>query len=642
MRKQSLQKGRTVPSSLKGIGILAAFFTVVFLFTSCEMIGDLFGKENPITEPPNDGGNPGTEQPGGGTGGGTIIYSENYESYSVNSLPPDYIIHFNGAGNSEQRIEREANGNRYLRTSGQTNWAAAVRKDFDSDFPDKISVTIRMRMHVPYGHLYIRNAAGIGGGMGIRLSNGKMLLACSEPGGSQPEIQRDTWNTLRFDVDFANRRQVAYLNGTKYCEWSNLGTIPRSHGWSNKAGIQFHSSNNARTVTWFDDIVIRNVTNTGGNSEGVVGSFVKSGDFGVLRVNVDNLENDLVGSVASIMPAGYKVGDWNDLTTFSNSGNDLKTLWDNLGAAEFMLTRNGDTTAYRNVSDHGTRFHAFYFAQWSERPGRTPHSGFHSFGNLGQLYLGSFIPGGRLLIVKESYGGGTGSSGSSAQTVTDGSSVAASLSSSGERDRYAVALSAGQTLTAYTTGSTDTFGTFEDSGGTSLATNDDGGSGRNFRIAHTVSAAGTYYIIVSGYRNATGSYRLHVAISAASAAGRFRVSLSTVDATGSTDGVAAQACQSDFGSGYDVAAWEDIKRVYAATPTGDRPNFITNSLGLSGSNSLLVKRSNSEIYSGRRHYTIDYHNGSVPGHYLQHDNIDNSTISLGSWYVTLKALCYGS
>ena len=102
--------------------------------------------------------------------------------------------------------------------------------------------------------------------------------------------------------------------------------------------------------------------------------------------------------------------------------------------------------------------------------------------------------------------------------------------------------------------------------------------------------------------------------------GRFRVSLSTVDATGSTDGVAAQACQSDFGSGYDVAAWEDIKRMYAATPSGDRSNFITNSLGLSiGGNGFLVKRSNSEIYSGRRHYFIDYHNGSVPGHYLQHD-----------------------
>ena len=109
-------------------------------------------------------------------------------------------------------------------------------------------------------------------------------------------------------------------------------------------------------------------------------------------------------------------------------------------------------------------------------------------------------------------GGSTG--GGSARTVTHGSSVAGSISTPGERDRYSVALSAGQTLTAYTTGSTDTFGIFEDSGGTSLATNDDGGSGRNFRLSHTVSAEGTYYIIVRGYGSSTtGNYQLNVSIS---------------------------------------------------------------------------------------------------------------------------------
>ena len=101
----------------------------------------------------------------------------------------------------------------------------------------------------------------------------------------------------------------------------------------------------------------------------------------------------------------------------------------------------------------------------------------------------------------------------SAIGVTHGSSVAGSISAPGERDHYSVALGAGQTLTAYTTGSTDTFGIFEDSAGTSLATNDDGGSGTNFRISHTVSAEGTYYIIVRGYSGTTGNYQLNVSIS---------------------------------------------------------------------------------------------------------------------------------
>ena len=101
----------------------------------------------------------------------------------------------------------------------------------------------------------------------------------------------------------------------------------------------------------------------------------------------------------------------------------------------------------------------------------------------------------------------------SAIGVTHGSSVAGSISAPGERHHYSVALGAGQTLTAYTTGSTDTFGIFKDSAGTSLATNDDGGSGRNFRISHTVSAEGTYYIIVRGYSSKTGNYQLNVSIS---------------------------------------------------------------------------------------------------------------------------------
>ena len=92
-------------------------------------------------------------------------------------------------------------------------------------------------------------------------------------------------------------------------------------------------------------------------------------------------------------------------------------------------------------------------------------------------------------------------------------SLAANLSALGERDRYSVALSAGQRLTAYTTGSIDTIGTFEDSGGTSFATNDDGGDGHNFRLSHTASAAGTYYIIVSGgFFGPTGNYQLNVSI----------------------------------------------------------------------------------------------------------------------------------
>ena len=93
-------------------------------------------------------------------------------------------------------------------------------------------------------------------------------------------------------------------------------------------------------------------------------------------------------------------------------------------------------------------------------------------------------------------------------TIADGSSVVASLDYSGQIDRYAVSLSAGQTLIAYTTGLTDTLGRLQDSEGIGIIADNNAGDGNNFRISHAVEEAGTYYITVSGSSGATGSYRL--------------------------------------------------------------------------------------------------------------------------------------
>ena len=80
----------------------------------------------------------------------------------------------------------------------------------------------------------------------------------------------------------------------------------------------------------------------------------------------------------------------------------------------------------------------------------------------------------------------------------------------GDFDYFRLVLSARTTLTAESTGNTDTFGRLMASDGSVLASNDDGaGSGVNFRIREEVSA-GTYYIQVSGFLNAAGPYTLVV------------------------------------------------------------------------------------------------------------------------------------
>ena len=66
------------------------------------------------------------------------------------------------------------------------------------------------------------------------------------------------------------------------------------------------------------------------------------------------------------------------------------------------------------------------------------------------------------------------------------------------------------TLTAYTTGNTDTVGTLQYGNGDHALTNDDSGSGNNFRVARP-GTIGTYYIKVNGYSSRTaGPYVLKV------------------------------------------------------------------------------------------------------------------------------------
>ena len=80
--------------------------------------------------------------------------------------------------------------------------------------------------------------------------------------------------------------------------------------------------------------------------------------------------------------------------------------------------------------------------------------------------------------------------------------------SAGDSDYFRVTVSSAGTLVASTSGSTDTYGSIEDSSGNVLNENDDGGEGRNFLVSAAVEP-GTYYIRVRGYDDSsTGAYTL--------------------------------------------------------------------------------------------------------------------------------------
>ncbi|MCB4775721.1 MAG: pre-peptidase C-terminal domain-containing protein, partial [Sulfurovum sp.] len=91
----------------------------------------------------------------------------------------------------------------------------------------------------------------------------------------------------------------------------------------------------------------------------------------------------------------------------------------------------------------------------------------------------------------------------SLQSTTEGR-----INGAGDVDWFKVVISRRGTLTVDTTGSTDTEGFLYNASGTKIASNDDSGSDRNFKILRSV-VAGTYYVKVK-HHNAllTGSYLL--------------------------------------------------------------------------------------------------------------------------------------
>ena len=97
-----------------------------------------------------------------------------------------------------------------------------------------------------------------------------------------------------------------------------------------------------------------------------------------------------------------------------------------------------------------------------------------------------------------------------ATTVAVPSTTEGELEVGGDKDYFRLEVAEATTLTVESTGDTDTYGTLFDASETSLATNDDGGPGSNFRIEREVQA-GTYYVEVRGFGSSTtGSYELGV------------------------------------------------------------------------------------------------------------------------------------
>ena len=99
-----------------------------------------------------------------------------------------------------------------------------------------------------------------------------------------------------------------------------------------------------------------------------------------------------------------------------------------------------------------------------------------------------------------------------AEPVTSGMMVDGNIDPGTNEDYFSIQTNSRGTLMAMTTGTTDTMGTILNSGGDTLATDDNSGTDMNFDVSYRVTTNDmiTYYIRVTSENNATGSYRLTV------------------------------------------------------------------------------------------------------------------------------------
>lgn len=108
----------------------------------------------------------------------------------------------------------------------------------------------------------------------------------------------------------------------------------------------------------------------------------------------------------------------------------------------------------------------------------------------------------------DSSGDDHGDSCSTATALEANGSLEGRIDAGGDNDFFRIDIPSTGTLTLFTTGNTDTFGSLRNSLCSALTSDDDSGSGLNFYIRRTI-AAGTYYVSVRHYSSVgTGHYTL--------------------------------------------------------------------------------------------------------------------------------------
>ena len=223
-----------------------------------------------VDDDSGDSGNTGDTGNSGDTGdSGDFVFEEDYESYSVDTLPSDYIIVYNGSGDSAQKIVEE-DDNKFLQTKGRSGWGLAMRKDFDTDFSENIVVEWKIQTRTTANSTDYDDDgfAGVGS---FSIKNGAEIAAIVQMGNKSDEnmyvyrgsyskqVERNVWISCKMVIDFANEKYDIYVNDELVVEDYPTIVADLNSTWNSfgeDACFRFGSGNSSATTTLFDDIVI--------------------------------------------------------------------------------------------------------------------------------------------------------------------------------------------------------------------------------------------------------------------------------------------------------------------------------------------------------------------------------------------------
>ncbi|OPY53985.1 MAG: PKD domain protein [Methanosaeta sp. PtaU1.Bin112] len=187
----------------------------------------------------------------------TIIYRTDFEKYSVGTLPPGFVIKYNGKGDQYQAITSDAahSGTKSLQAWGAPNWGANIDYYFNMPESGRIGFDVYLRANSkdegsaqffnPEGATWGWGWAGIGFD-----ENGNISIPASSTSNSYKMLQPpgDQWYQVRSEMDVATGATWIWVNDILFVD----GKTPSEMGYVNPEAYKGIRAITFNDASWYE------------------------------------------------------------------------------------------------------------------------------------------------------------------------------------------------------------------------------------------------------------------------------------------------------------------------------------------------------------------------------------------------------